>query len=191
MATLFGMFPFLQKLFADGGYQGPEFNRALARVLPHLKAAIVKRSDRAKGFVACPNAGSSNALSLGSFTVAGSSRTGRTSIEKRSHSCASPQSASCSEDFVIPHKVTPPHRAHDVLDDVRAGERTPQFRRLAELREVTIWSSPSRIEAETRSPFRGAGKVAKKRLGLAGVVHLTGLPQCAPRLGVHRFRQAV
>jgi len=54
MATLFGMFPFLQKLFADGGYQGPEFNRALARVLPHLKVAIVKRSDRAKGFVVLP-----------------------------------------------------------------------------------------------------------------------------------------
>jgi len=30
MATLFGMFPFLQKLFADGGYQGPEFTTALA-----------------------------------------------------------------------------------------------------------------------------------------------------------------
>ena len=28
MATLFGMFPFLQKLFADGGYQGPEFSAA-------------------------------------------------------------------------------------------------------------------------------------------------------------------
>jgi hypothetical protein len=34
----------LKKLFADGGYQGPEFNQALARVLPHLKAEIVKRS---------------------------------------------------------------------------------------------------------------------------------------------------
>jgi hypothetical protein len=31
MANLFGMFPFLKKLFADGGYQGPEFNQALAR----------------------------------------------------------------------------------------------------------------------------------------------------------------
>ena len=37
MANLFGMFPFLKKLFADGGYQGPEFNQALARVLPYLK----------------------------------------------------------------------------------------------------------------------------------------------------------
>ena len=54
MATLFGMFPFLKKLFADGGYQGPEFNQALARVLPHLKAEIVKRSDQAKGFVVLP-----------------------------------------------------------------------------------------------------------------------------------------
>ena len=47
MATLFGMFPFLQKLFADGGYQGPEFSTALAKVCPHLNVEIVKRSDRA------------------------------------------------------------------------------------------------------------------------------------------------
>ena len=51
MATLFGMFPFLQKLFADGGYQGPEFSTALAKVRPHLNVEIVKRSDQAKGFV--------------------------------------------------------------------------------------------------------------------------------------------
>ena len=49
MATLFGMFPFLQKLFADGGYQGPEFSTALAKVRPHLNVEIVKRSS--KGFV--------------------------------------------------------------------------------------------------------------------------------------------
>jgi transposase len=49
-----GMFPFMEKLFADGGYQGPEFNQALARALPHLKAEIVKRSDHAKGFVVLP-----------------------------------------------------------------------------------------------------------------------------------------
>ena len=51
MATLFAMFPFLQKLFADGRYQGPEFSTALAKVRPHLNLEIVKRSDRAKGFV--------------------------------------------------------------------------------------------------------------------------------------------
>jgi len=54
MATLFGMFPFVKKLFADGGYQGPEFKGALARVLPYLKTEIVKRSDQAKGFVVLP-----------------------------------------------------------------------------------------------------------------------------------------
>ena len=29
--TLFGMYPFLKKLFADGGYQGPEFHTALTK----------------------------------------------------------------------------------------------------------------------------------------------------------------
>jgi hypothetical protein len=36
MATLFGMFPLLQKLFADAGYQGPQFANALAKTLPHV-----------------------------------------------------------------------------------------------------------------------------------------------------------
>ena len=64
MATLFGMYPFLQKLFADAGYQGPEFSTALAKVRPHLTVEIVKRSDRTNGFVVCQNAGSSNAACL-------------------------------------------------------------------------------------------------------------------------------
>ena len=42
MATLFGMFAFLKTLFADSGYQGPKFAKALARVLPHLDIEIVK-----------------------------------------------------------------------------------------------------------------------------------------------------
>lgn len=54
LETLFGMFPFLKKLFADGGYQGPQFQNALARILPHLKAEIIKRSDTAKGFEILP-----------------------------------------------------------------------------------------------------------------------------------------
>jgi transposase len=54
MATLFGMFPFLKTLFADGGYQGPQFAKAIARVLPHLDIEIVKRSDRVSGFVILP-----------------------------------------------------------------------------------------------------------------------------------------
>src|SRR4030095_5263862 len=40
--------------FADGGYQGPQFANALAKVLPHLDIEIVKRSDRLAGFVVVP-----------------------------------------------------------------------------------------------------------------------------------------
>ncbi len=54
LETLFGMFPFLKKLFADGGYQGPLFQKALAKVLPQIVTEIVKRSDRAKGFYILP-----------------------------------------------------------------------------------------------------------------------------------------
>ena len=54
LATLFGMYPFLKKLFADGGYQGPEFQRALTKLLPQLETEIIKRSDHAKGFVVLP-----------------------------------------------------------------------------------------------------------------------------------------
>ena len=54
MVTLFGMFPFLKTLFADGGYQGPQFAKTVAKALPHLDIEIVKRSDRVKGFVVLP-----------------------------------------------------------------------------------------------------------------------------------------
>lgn len=54
LATLFGMYPFLKKLFADGGYQGTKFQNALAKILPCLKTEIVKRSDHARGFEVLP-----------------------------------------------------------------------------------------------------------------------------------------
>jgi transposase len=54
LATLFGLFPFLKKLFADAGYQGPQFRKELAKVLPRLSVEIVKRSDTAKGFEVLP-----------------------------------------------------------------------------------------------------------------------------------------
>jgi transposase len=54
LATLFGLFPFLKTLFADGAYEGPIFHGALARLLPGLQTEIVKRSDRAQGFVVLP-----------------------------------------------------------------------------------------------------------------------------------------
>jgi transposase len=54
MATLFGLYPFLRKLYADGGYQGPAFQAGLRQVLPQLKITIVKRSEAIKGFVVLP-----------------------------------------------------------------------------------------------------------------------------------------
>jgi transposase len=54
LATLFGLFPYLGKLFADSAYQGPIFHGALASILPDLETEIVKRSDQIKGFVTLP-----------------------------------------------------------------------------------------------------------------------------------------
>src|SRR6516164_6539875 len=49
--------------------------------------------------------GSSNAPLLGSTAAEGSPRIGRTSIATHWRSCGLPQSASCSENFVIPPDV--------------------------------------------------------------------------------------
>ena len=54
VATLFGLYPFLRKLYADGGYQGPVFQKALKRVMRQVDLEIVKRSDHAKGFEVLP-----------------------------------------------------------------------------------------------------------------------------------------
>ena len=54
IATLFGMFPFLLKLYANGGYQGPEFRNAVNAILAQVNVEIVKRADRAQGFVVLP-----------------------------------------------------------------------------------------------------------------------------------------
>ena len=54
MAALFGLHPFLLKLYADGGYQGPVFQNAVKAVLAQVNVEIVKRSDQAKGFVVLP-----------------------------------------------------------------------------------------------------------------------------------------
>ena len=54
LATLFGQFPFLRKLFADSAYAGPIFRNGTATAMPDLEVEIVKRSDRSKGFVVEP-----------------------------------------------------------------------------------------------------------------------------------------
>ncbi|WP_420093955.1 IS5 family transposase [Agrobacterium pusense] len=54
LKTLFGRYPFLKKLFADGGYQGPVFAKGQKKAMPGLTTEIVKRSDTAKGFEVLP-----------------------------------------------------------------------------------------------------------------------------------------
>jgi transposase len=54
LETMFGMYPFLKKLFADAAYQGPGFHSKLALILPHLEPEIIKRSDHVKGFEVLP-----------------------------------------------------------------------------------------------------------------------------------------
>ena len=53
MGALSGLFPFLLKLYADGGYQGPGFQEGLRRVCAQINVKIVKRSDIGK-FVVPP-----------------------------------------------------------------------------------------------------------------------------------------
>jgi hypothetical protein len=40
MATMFGLYPFLMKLYADGGYQGPLFRRAVAEIMARVNVEI-------------------------------------------------------------------------------------------------------------------------------------------------------
>ncbi len=54
MATLFGLYPFLLKLYADGGYQGRAFQAGLKKAIARVNVEIVKRSDQARGFVVLP-----------------------------------------------------------------------------------------------------------------------------------------
>ena len=53
MATLFGMYPFLLKLYADAGYGGPKFQQGMARVCRKVNVEIVRRCDAGK-FVVLP-----------------------------------------------------------------------------------------------------------------------------------------
>ena len=53
LSTLFGRFPFIEKLFADSAYQ-PHFRRCARQNPAAFEIEIVKRSDQAKGFVLLP-----------------------------------------------------------------------------------------------------------------------------------------
>ena len=53
MNRLFGLYPFLLKLYADSGYQGPKFQNGLKAMCRDINVEIVKRSDIGK-FVVLP-----------------------------------------------------------------------------------------------------------------------------------------
>ena len=107
MASLFGAFPFLIKLYADGGYQGPEFQSAVKRILARVNVEIVKRSDQATGFVALPKC----LIVERTFAWLGRCRRLAKDWECLNHKAlaflrlpVSP-SASCCENYAIPHDV--------------------------------------------------------------------------------------
>src|SRR6516164_7268951 len=102
--------------------------------------------------------GSSNAPLLGSTAAEGSQRIGRTSIATRWRSCGLPQSASCSENFVIPPDVfgqtlSAGHDGHtkflflnlvaSFLKSKRWGNRAAEDRSLSNLLYLSsIWVIP-------------------------------------------------
>ncbi len=79
MASIFGLFPFLLKLYASG-YQGPKFQQGLSQVCRQINVEIVKRSDVASSW-SSPSARLSNAPSPGSIAVADWPKIGSASIE--------------------------------------------------------------------------------------------------------------
>ena len=83
--------------------QGPEFSTALAKVRPHLNVEIVKRSDRAEGFVVLPLQTLEFERTLAWLNrCEGSPRIGRTAIEKRLRSCTSLEFGSCFKAVIRP-----------------------------------------------------------------------------------------
>ena len=64
MATLFGLYPFLLKLYADAGYQGAKFQQGRAHVCRCVNVEIMRRCDIGNSWY-CPSAGSWSAPSPG------------------------------------------------------------------------------------------------------------------------------
>ena len=103
MATLFGLHPFLLKLYADGGYQGPIFQSAVRKILRQIDVEIVKRSDIAKGFAVLPKRWIVERTIAWLNRCRRLARIGSVSTERPWRSCASPQSAACCESSVRKH----------------------------------------------------------------------------------------
>ena len=101
LSTLFGLYPIVRKLFADAGYQGPQFGTAVAQTLPHLSIEIVNRSDQANGFAVLPMRWVVEGTLAWLNPVVALPRTLKTSIMMPSRPSASRRSVSCFEGSVM------------------------------------------------------------------------------------------
>ena len=77
IATMFGMYPFLLKLYADGDYQGPVFRRAVTKIMAQVNVEIVKRRITLKALSSCQSDGAWNERSHGLGGADGSQRIGK------------------------------------------------------------------------------------------------------------------
>ena len=80
------LFPFIERIFADAGYQGPK-SRSIAETGP-WRLEIVKRNEPTASS-SCPNGGSSSEPSPGSATIAASHVTSSATLEPLQPSSAS------------------------------------------------------------------------------------------------------
>jgi transposase len=87
MSTLFGLFPFLLKLYAESGYQGAKFRQGMKRVCEQVNVEIVKRSDAGQ-FVVLPKRWIVERTIAWLNDAGGWQRIGNVSIETVLHFCA-------------------------------------------------------------------------------------------------------
>src|SRR5450759_4058524 len=99
-----------------------------------------------------------SAPSLGSIAAEDSPRIGRTSTARRSRSCASPQSASCSENSVIsrevPGRTLRPQRIRDMVQ----VNRYEQVSLTAKLSEIPTSPDAGSGSSKMRPPADGRPK---------------------------------
>src|ERR1700687_4376765 len=101
-----GCFPFCRRCSPTAVIKDQNSRKRLQKF---YRISTLKSSNvpiRSADLWSCPNAGSSSAPSRGSIAAEGSPRIGRISTERRSRSCALPQSASCSENSAIRREVS-------------------------------------------------------------------------------------
>src|SRR6516165_7174535 len=121
--------------------------------------------------------GSSNAPLLGSTVVEGSQRIGRTSIATRWRSCGLPQSASCSENFVIPPDVFGQTLTSQCLD-----RRVPNKQILID--EIAAWEH-DRNANHTKADWHFTTKNARIKLKhLYPAIRLNQATRTLPRFSV-------